>query len=237
VCVDGPLSGRVRSVRNHGASFEFVVHDKHHCQTVQCQTTGVDISAAQLGAAEPALSPDVQMARPARLQVVVVAAMHVVLIARGGAATHSRLSPGVTNWQTAERGGPQSSDDPVRATRSVGSAGLALPLLKLRKTDEAGDLPDVISVVSAMNEFESFQVVLSGPLTAVSVDVAVTTDTNSRSGSAPPSLRGGHAREGITVLKAAVYAARYVNVSQASGCMGSVGFWPDPLVRHSLTHT
>jgi hypothetical protein len=216
---------------------QFVVHDKHHCQTVQCQTTGVDISAAQLGAAEPALSPDVQMARPARLQVVVVAAMHVVLIARGGAATHSRLSPGVTNWQTAERGGPQSSDDPVRATRSVGSAGLALPLLKLRKTDEAGDLPDVISVVSAMNEFESFQVVLSGPLTAVSVDVAVTTDTNSRSGSAPPSLRGGHAREGITVLKAAVYAARYVNVSQASGCMGSVGFWPDPLVRHSLTHT
>ena len=191
----------------------------------------------QLGAAEPALSPDVQMARPARLQVAMVAVVHVVLVARGGAATHSRLSPGVTNWQTAERGGPQTSDDADRATRSVGSAGLAPPLLKLRKTDEAGDLSDALRVVSAMNEFESFQVVLSGPLTAVSVDVTVTTDTNSRSGSAPPSLRGGHTRKGITVPRAAVYAARYVNVSQASGCMGSVGVWPDPLVRHTHTNT
>ena len=66
--------------------------------------------------------------------------------------------------------------------------------------------PDPLTV--ARGEYESFQVVVSGPATVAAVDVAP-------------------AAAAVTAL---LHCVRYINVTVQSDCDGAVGRWPDPLV-------
>eukprot|EP01045_Picozoa_sp_COSAG04_P051256 COSAG04_NODE_21216_length_378_cov_0.584229_1_plen_125_part_11 len=65
------------------------------------------------------------------------------------------------------------------------------------------------ALTAAKNEYESFLVVLNGPLQGVRV--------------APPAFPQGTARS-------MVFAARYVKATRAAGCLGRVGLTMDPRV-------
>ena len=114
------------------------------------------------------------------------------------------LVQGFASAATANGGGGGSA-----AAVVAGSVVLETALAKPDPTSPWLGGSSSLSLLSAKNEYESFLVVLSGPLDQVTV--------------APPPFAQATAR-------AMVFAARYVHATKPSGCLGKSGLTLDPLV-------
>src|SRR5262249_24393519 len=106
----------------------------------------------------------------------------------------------------------------VCATHYVGAASLSVTvgnaMLKIHPADAP---PTAISaeIHAAQNEFEAFQVVVSGPATGVTAT--------------PPTLVGPNGPT-IPAGEVALYREGYQNITTPSNTEGGTGLWPDPLI-------
>src|SRR5467141_1788417 len=79
----------------------------------------------------------------------------------------------------------------------------------------AADAPTIARIAAAKNEFESFQVVVTGTATDVSMGFAGLSDG------------AGHTISGREVV---LYREALINVAIRTGGEGATGMWPDALV-------
>ena len=104
---------------------------------------------------------------------------------------------------------------PALSVASTPSVTVADEMRKIRPTDGPGP-SSIASVAAAQNEFVSFQLIIAGPATSVSVS--------------PPTLVGA-AGSSIPADDVRLFREAYINVTTPSNLeSGGTGLWPDPLI-------
>lgn len=94
------------------------------------------------------------------------------------------------------------------------SVRVATSMVKIRPTDSPGTATSA-EIHAAQNEFEAFQVIVTGPATSVSAT--------------PPTLVGPGGAA-IPAGEVRLYREAYLNISTPSNIEGATGRWPDALV-------